>query len=73
MENIDEQDKKVKLRNMIDRMESITKSTVEEFDMTFQEGTKREYNPKIRVMFFVPNDIQSMTDRQVMSEVLHNI
>ena len=58
---------------MIERMESIAKSTVEEFNLTFKEWDKRIYNSKIRVLNFVPEDMQNMSDRQVMAEILHNI
>jgi len=62
-----------KLRITINRMQSIANSTIKDFNPTFIEWNKREYNISNNAMMFVAQDIQDMTDRQIMGEVLHNI
>jgi len=63
----------IKINEMLERMKSLAKSTIEEFKVEFQVGSKREYKPNEHKLYFVAEDINQMTDRQIMAEVLHNI
>jgi hypothetical protein len=70
---MNEFNEQIKINEMLERMKSIAKSTIEEFKVEFQVGNKREYKPNEHKLYFVTDDINQMTDRQIMAEVLHNI
>lgn len=64
---------KEQTRAMNERMRSLAKSTIEDFEIHFKPGHEWEFNVKNHEMSYVPQDLLEMTDRQVIAEVLHNL
>lgn len=64
---------KQKVALLIDRMQSLAKAVVDEFEISFKPDKKWEFSGKDKTMKFIPDDLSKMTDREVTATILHNL